>query len=289
LVLAEPHRATLPPQAWICAHCHLAGKGDIQKCSEQITFHLQGATALGISSLVFSHLESDLPLVLWWQPPFPSSVDSNIWSWVDRIIFDSATWNNPANGVNFIQEIANCRENGLIAPKRAMLCDLNWTRLMGARMALAAIFDHSAAMAELTKLAHLHLTHGAKSRITSFLFLGWIAAQLRWQIASPSSRNTFIDTTGRQITFQVEEIPEESCFISCTLASPSATFRIEKEKGADHFQLSMEGIHCSKFFQTVCAESSDVTDILLIELGRNGIHPNYFEALEIISPFLLAE
>ena len=82
-------------KAWISAHCHLAGKGERQICSEQITFQLDGDMVSALPNIVFSHLDSDLPLYFWWQGEFREPLDKKLWGWVDRLIYDSARWETP--------------------------------------------------------------------------------------------------------------------------------------------------------------------------------------------------
>ena len=81
-------------EAWISAHCHISRAGSKQICSEQLSFLLEGACTNLLPSIVFSHLDSDLPLHLWWQDEFPDPMDPQLWAWVDRLIYDSQTWKN---------------------------------------------------------------------------------------------------------------------------------------------------------------------------------------------------
>ena len=53
-------------RAWITAHCHLA-HGRKSVCCEQIAFYLTGKVTGRFRNTVFAHLNSDLPLVFWWQ------------------------------------------------------------------------------------------------------------------------------------------------------------------------------------------------------------------------------
>src|ERR1700731_3948517 len=76
-------------EAWINAHCHVTRSGNKQICSEQLSFSLEGPCVKFLPSIVFSHLDSDLPLYLWWQDDFPDPMDPQLWAWVNRLIFDS--------------------------------------------------------------------------------------------------------------------------------------------------------------------------------------------------------
>ena len=61
--------------AWISAHCHVSGAASKQVCSEQISFLLKGGCTTLLPSIVFSHLDSDLPFYLWWQEEFSEPMD----------------------------------------------------------------------------------------------------------------------------------------------------------------------------------------------------------------------
>ena len=63
-----------------------------QVCSEQLSFVLEGPCVNLLTSIVFSHLDSDLPFYLWWQGEFHDPMDSQLWAWVDRLIYDSQSW-----------------------------------------------------------------------------------------------------------------------------------------------------------------------------------------------------
>jgi len=67
VILARPAATETRARAWINAHCHKAGTRQI--CSEQITFELEGTAANALPGIVFPHLDSDLPLCLWWRAP----------------------------------------------------------------------------------------------------------------------------------------------------------------------------------------------------------------------------
>jgi hypothetical protein len=78
--------------SWISAHCHVSSTGNKQVCSEQISFLLNGGCTAQLPSIVLSNLDSDLPLYLWWQEEFREPLDPQLWTWVDRVIYDSHGW-----------------------------------------------------------------------------------------------------------------------------------------------------------------------------------------------------
>src|SRR6266581_4363125 len=133
-------------EAWISAHCHISRAGSKQICSEQLSFLLEGACTNLLPSIVFSHLDSDLPLHLWWQDEFPDPMDPQLWAWVDRLIYDSQTWKDFQSQLRLVQTAqAEARQ-------RIVLCDLNWTRLVRHRLALAQFFDHPASHHHLNEM-----------------------------------------------------------------------------------------------------------------------------------------
>src|SRR6187551_1947673 len=122
--------------AWISAHCHVSSVGSKQVCSEQISFLLKGGCTALLPSIVFSHLDSDLPFYLWWQEGFREPMDSQLWPWVDRVIYDSQGWEDFRAQMGLLE---SAEEE---ANQRIVFCDLNWTRLDSFRFALAQFFDH---------------------------------------------------------------------------------------------------------------------------------------------------
>src|SRR5436309_14767154 len=159
-------------EAWINAHCHVGRAGSKQVCSEQISFLLEGSCATLLPSIVFSHLDSDLPLYLWWQDEFPDPMDPQLWAWVDRLIYDSQTWKDFQTQLRLVQTAqAEARQ-------RIVLCDLNWTRLVHHRVALAQFFDHPASHHHLDEMKSARIVHAPEHRSTAMLLAGWLAAQL---------------------------------------------------------------------------------------------------------------
>ncbi len=89
--------------SWISAHCHVSRAGSKQVCSEQISFLLKGTCTTLLPSIVFSHLDSDLPFYLWWQEEFREPMDPQLWAWVDRVIYDSWAWDDFRAQMHFVE------------------------------------------------------------------------------------------------------------------------------------------------------------------------------------------
>ena len=275
LILANPSAQEPAAKAWINAHCQFSGKGKQQICSEQITFQLDGDAATALPNIVFSHLDSDLPLCFWWQAPFSVPLDGELWSWVDRLIFDSSTWLNPAEQFPLIQKI------DALAESHAILCDLNWTRLHNWRVSIANLFDHQAALGILGRIDSLVITSAPGFQTTSNLLAG--SAQLQWKLLPGCDR--FEAADGRQIVLEVKEGAGDA-ISRVELCCADACFHLDLHQGFFRATLRAPGLPDSAF--TIPANRESVTDTLLAELSRGGRHPLYAKSLQAIMPRMLS-
>lgn len=280
LIFANPRAAEFRARAWINAHCHLAGGGhkgvERQICSEQITFQLDGEAVTALPNIVFSHLDSDLPLYFWWQGEFHEPVDEKLWMWVDRLIYDSADWSRSAG------QFAIVRKIGALDGK-TMLCDLNWSRLLATRFALAQVFDHSFALRHLRDIERVSLV--CAHRTTGVLLLGWLAAQLGWKFQSLLGKESFLAPSGKSVEFEIA-ISDGPAVAACNFFHSSGCFEVTHDAQANFFHVCMSGsdVPCAPIMAS--AGKSGRVDILLTELGRGGRHPLYLKSLAAIEPLL---
>jgi glucose-6-phosphate dehydrogenase assembly protein OpcA len=275
LIFANPDAPREQAKAWISAHCHLAGKGERQICSEQITFQLDGGMITALPNIVFSHLDSDLPLYFWWQGNFREPLDKKLWGWVDRLIYDSAAWSAPAEQFGIVQKIRTLTE------VRTILCDLNWTRLVGARFALAQLFDHSCALARINKIERVSIS--CDNRTTGLLLLGWLAAQLGWKLQSTPGTDRFLSPAGLPVGFDIQVATGPPVGL-CSFECPDSTLEIARQPGSEYFRARIDCEGVSNAVMLVPAGRSENSNILLIELSRGGKHPLYRKALAAIEP-----
>ncbi|MEO6847848.1 MAG: glucose-6-phosphate dehydrogenase assembly protein OpcA [Chthoniobacterales bacterium] len=277
LICAEPASKVDKVQAWINAHCHTFHSENRTVCSEQITFRMEGDTVNTLPNIVFSHLDSDLPLYFWWQGEFPLNFKSELWSWIDRLIFDSHLWKIPTNHFDLLSKIQD------EASERIILCDLTWTRLLGSRFALAQIFDHQGALAELGKITEVTIQHAPHHRTTACFMLGWLAAQLDWELHSILGKHSFRSKDGREILVNLKE-QEGACISLYHLASPDASFELQREVGSDFFHATIKLPDRVPVEVALKADRERITDTLLQEIVRGGKHPLYLKALKKIGP-----
>jgi len=275
LIFANPGAPREEAKAWISAHCHLAGKGERQICSEQITFELDGDMVAALPNIVFSHLDSDLPLYFWWQEDFREPLDKELWGWVDRLIYDSAEWDAPAEQFRLVQKIRTLTEI------RTILCDLAWTRLIGARYAIAQLFDHSCALARISEIKRT--TISCADHTTGLLLLGWLATQLGWKLQTLNGRERFLSPAHAPIDFEIR-VADGPTISRCAFECSDATLEIARQPGSDYFQarIGCEGVSDATMF--AAAGKSEIADTLVAALGRGGKYPLYRKALAVVEP-----
>jgi glucose-6-phosphate dehydrogenase assembly protein OpcA len=267
--------------AWINAHCHMSSVGSKQICSEQISFLLRGGCTTQLSSIVLSNLDSDLPLYLWWQEEFRESIDSQLWTWVDRVIYDSHGWNDFQSQIRLLklmQEEANCR---------IVLCDLNWTRLDNLRFALAQFFDHPASHHRLGKISKVQMYFAPGFRSTAILFVGWLGAQLNWHIdeVKSSGELRFIGASARHIAVELRECDGQP-IREIVLTSDNVEFRVTYADCGDLLEVLRTQNDEKRTPQLMPAGDNDPVGLIGEELIRGGPHHVYLNALNCVRDLL---
>jgi len=268
-------------EAWISAHCHISRTGSKQICSEQISFLLEGPCANLLPSIVFSHLDSDLPFYLWWQSEFHEPMDPQLWAWVDRVIYDSQTWEDFQAQMRLVQSAQQ------EAKQRIVLCDLNWTRLDKVRFALAQFFDHPASHHRFAKLDKARIDFAPGFRSTAVLFAGWLAAQLNWRAEKARSEHKlrFIDPAGRNIDIELRERAGEP-ISQIMLNSREVEFLVAHAQCGDLLEVSRRKSGEKRMPQLMPAAKNDPVSLMSEELMRGGPHHVYLRAVNCVRDVL---
>ena len=268
-------------EAWINAHCHVTRAGSKQICSEQISFSLEGPCVKLLPSIVFSHLDSDLPLYLWWQDDFPEPMDPQLWAWIDRLIFDSQTWTDFGAQMRLVETAQQ------EAKQRIVLCDLNWTRLDKVRYAIAQFFDHPASHHHFSKIENLNVDYARGFKSTALLLLGWLAAQLNWKLNEPARNGScrFVDANDRKIDIELRQ-RERGPIGEVTINSSGIQFRVAPAQCGDLLEISRSGENETALPQMMPAQSNDPVDLMTQELLRGGPHRVYLHAVNCVRELL---
>jgi glucose-6-phosphate dehydrogenase assembly protein OpcA len=263
-------------EAWINVHCHVTRAGSRQVCSEQLSFILDGPSARLLPNIVFSQLDSDLPLYLWWHGEFSDPMDPQLWAWVDRVIYDSQSWKD------FQTQMRRVETAQAEAKQRIVLCDLNWTRLMQIRLALAQFFDHPATHGSFEKIETVEIDFAPGFRSTALLLAGWLAAQLGWTDGRQISRTdlSFGGTTGKEIRISLRETDGES-ISRCTIRCGELEFKVAHAPEADLLDVAA-GDRCCR----MPAGRNDPVRLMGDELMRGGPHRVYLRAMNCVREFL---
>jgi glucose-6-phosphate dehydrogenase assembly protein OpcA len=267
--------------AWISAHCHVGQAGGKQVCSEQLSFRLTGPCANLLPSIVFSHLDSDLPFYLWWQAELHDPMDPQLWAWVDRFIYDSSSWKDFDAQMRLVETAQN------EARQRLVLCDLNWTRLDKIRLAIAQFFDHPASHHHFDEMEKARIDFGSGFKSTALLLAGWLGAQLNWRVEKQSRSNgfNFIDIRGQKIDVELRETGGAPIG-KVVLKSHEVEFVVARAKCGDLFEVWRSGQNEKPLPQMMPAESDDPVSLLSQELMRGGAHEVYLHALNCVRTLL---
>jgi glucose-6-phosphate dehydrogenase assembly protein OpcA len=268
-------------EAWVSAHCHVNQAGAKQLCSEQLSFLLEGPCTGLLPSIVFSHLDSDLPLHLWWQGEFHDPMDPQLWAWVDRLIYDSHDWKDFDSQMRLV-ETAQAE-----AKQRVVLCDLNWTRLDKLRLAIAQFFDHSSSHHHFGSIENAQIDFAAGFRSAAVLLAGWLGAQLNWKAAPGRNPDqfAFADPAGRKIDIVLHEKKGEPIG-RFTLNSAGVQFVVSHATGADLLEVSRGKATEKCAHQMMPAGSNDPVVLVSDELIRGGPHKVYLRALNCVRELL---
>ncbi len=266
--------------AWISAHCHVSSAGSKQVCSEQISFLLKGGCTRQLPSIVLSHLDSDLPLYLWLQEEFREPIDPQLWTWVDRVIYDSHGWSDFRSQMRLL-------EHAKEANQRIVPCDLNWTRLDNLRFALAQFFDHPASHHRLLTISKVRIDFAPGFRSTALLFVGWLGAQLNWHVEEVKSPRElrFSGASARHINVDLRERDGEPVH-EVALTSGDVEFRVTYADCGDLLEISRTRKEEKGIPQLMPAGNNDPVGLISEELIRGGPHRVYLNALNCVRDLL---
>lgn len=273
ILLASVETAETSVSAFINAHCHLGHAGAKQICCEQITFLFPPASTHLLSNVLFANLDSDLPLYLWWQGEFDVAVQDQLWTWVDRLIFDSRDWRCIPEQLTLVRKLVS--RSGA----RLILCDLNWTRTLHLRQAIAQIFDHPDHLNQIPFLQSLIITHDVGHRSTALLLVGWISAQLQWKNPVKGDGEIRFTTEGEnRISVKLIE-SAGACISACEFTSAEICVSLLRDQKSSFYRLEIQEADGRTTRHALPAGSCETGALLDDELTFGGRHRVYLKAL----------
>lgn len=236
-ILVEFDRTVEIPsiRAWVTAHCHLS-EGEKSVCCEQIAFAFTGHVTGRFRNTVFGHLNSDLPLVFWWQGELTDVFRERLSSVIDRLVIDSSSWSDPAANFARLNEAVASSTLDLVVQ------DLAWTRTWQFRLSLAAMFDDPVALSALSAIEKVRIVHHPKHRSSALQLLAWISTQAGWRsgLDLAASRDSIVETfpmeskAGVQILTTLETDPTSAPLGLLEIIAPDLTIRLSRTAGAVH-------------------------------------------------------
>lgn len=274
-ILVEINRAEEPSlRAWITAHCHLS-HGQKSVCCEQIAFRLTGRVPGRFRNTVFSHLNSDLPLVFWWQGDLSEVFTQGLASVMDRLIVDSSTWTDVHGSFSRINE-AEEGNPGLIVQ------DLAWTRCWQFRVGIAGLFDDSVAQTVLGVIGKVKITHNPADRNTAIQVLAWLVVQAGWK---HTGKLAFQTKQGRKIETEIESSEDSAPIGLIEISSGETIVRVSREKGASHL---LREIVCGEYHVSSLspADPEASEDLVAQQLSRGGKNSLFLKALPVFLDLL---
>ena len=274
-ILVEIDRSEQPSlRAWITAHCHLShGKKSV--CCEQIAFRLTGRVTGRFRNTVFSHLNSDLPLVFWWQGELSDVFTERLASVMDRLIVDSSKWADIPGSFARIHE-------ALAGNTTLIVQDLAWTRCWQFRVGIAGLFDDAVAQSILGKITTVRITHSLAHRNTALQILAWIAVQAGWKL---SGKSTFATREGAVITALLAPEDSSAPISLVEISSPEATVRVSREKDSPHLlrEIIAGSYHVSSLSP---ADPEASADLVAQQLSRGGKNSLFLKILPVFLELL---
>ena len=192
---------------------------------------------------------------------------------MDRLIFDSREWSKPREQFGLLQTALKD------AGSRVILCDLNWTRTLHLRQALAQLFDHPENLAQIPRLQEMTIAHAPGFCSTAVLFAGWVAAQLGWGTPRREDRGIhFLNAEGQPIVCTLEEAAGSPVSL-CRLAAADAHVTIRREAGAPFYRSEVHLPDGRNYQHLLPAGSDELGDLLCEEVNLGGRHRVYLKAL----------
>ncbi|MFT5905809.1 MAG: glucose-6-phosphate dehydrogenase assembly protein OpcA [Cryomorphaceae bacterium] len=271
-------------RAWIKAHCHLAhGKKSV--CCEQIAFHLTGHSTGRFRNTIFAHLQSDLPLIFWWQGNLSDMFSESLYRRIDRLVIDSSDWNDP------VEQFAKINE--AISLVNLVVQDLAWTRTYHFRLAIASLYDDLVASKSLKNVSTIKIIVNPKYFVSGLQLLAWFAEMSGWKrtqdlISDEEEAGSyrFLTKEGNIVDAEITLEKESAPIGKIEIISDGITICVSRESGNKHLHHQLKcGLHEIDLHGPADSDSS--VELVADQLSRGGknslfkkVLPIFYELLE---------
>lgn len=275
-------------RAWVTAHCHLA-HGRKSVCCEQVAFQLTGKSTGRLRNTVFAHLNSDLPLVFWWQGELSPIFSERLYSLIDRFVFDSAEWADPLASFRCIEQVIQDVET--LQPM-----DIEWTRSYAIRHAIAGIFDDPLAMQATEHITKIRIVVHPQHRMAGLQLLAWIVMSTGWKrsldFGFPSGADGdvfyFETNEGADLTATIEMNPAGAPIGLVELSSAGCKVQVSRENGSAYLQQKLD-VEGHQIDRCTPAGSDDSAELVVSQLSLGGKNSLYRKMVPVFLDLLGGE
>ncbi len=268
-------------EAWVTAHCHLShGRKTI--CCEQLSFLLKGKALGRMRNTLFANLNSDLPLVFWWQGELSDLFQERLYRLTNRLIVDSSEWSEVAAGFQLL------RNASTDARSQMAVQDLAWTRTYHFRLGIAGLFDDPVAQGMLGKAKVVQVVGQSQHWTSSWMILAWLVTQAEWSYEGRKGDGfQFVRADGSEIAVEwtVDEAGPPVQLVS--IGDGETTVSVSRQAGDSYLELGL----CSPGHvvnQVTPSDPEEQVALVADQLSRGGknslfrkIWPVFFEMLGI--------
>lgn len=271
-------------RAWITAHCHLShGRKSI--CCEQLAFQLTGQSTGRLRNTVFAHLNSDLPLVFWWQGELSPIFSERLYSLIDRFVFDSSQWAEPLSSFACIEKVMNEAE-GLLP------MDLEWTRSYSIRLAFAGLFDDPLAAESLEHMTNIRIVVHPDHKTAGLQILAWIIQMTGWFRSKELGLDTVNDDVfhyetheGADLTAVIDTDPAGAPIGHVELSCAGCMVKVTREVDSPYLHQHLDaGNHQINHCTPAASDSS--AELVMSQLSRGGKNTLYVKMMPVFLELL---
>jgi glucose-6-phosphate dehydrogenase assembly protein OpcA len=272
LILNIPAAEEPRARAYINALCR-PYQGRQVVCSEQVAFILEGGGSDMVQNIVFAHLDSDLPLVVWWQGTLTRHFDERLYSRIDTLIVDSSRWANPAAELGALTRALECDTADFDVR------DLSWTRSHYMRMALAGCLQDALALERLPGVNAIEVRHAPGHAMSALLLGGWVAMRLG---GVASEGRQFIKADGSKLELSIHEAADGPPIQSLGLSGGELRVLITREAESRfvHLCASCPGHEHEEVYP---ADVVSEADLVGEQLSRAGGRTLYGKMIPLIN------
>ena len=302
VLVPEPDSPTSSLDARISTHCNQPTGGGDRICYEEVVLTVRGDAAHHLSGVVAPLLIHDLPTHVWWpgDPPFADPVFDQLADMGDRLLFDSADFEDLLGGL---------RRLGTLR-RRSGVGDLSWERLTWWQELTAQFFDAPRFRRYLPNLSRLHLRYatapepsarhdddeevapGVAAPMTqALLYAGWIATRLGWRrdrtVESLEDGGFCLRLEGKHEMMELRIEAERTDavrpgeLISARLRSLGETGAAEFiiDRDGDDAMVATNADGMTALLRRVAMETPSEAEVLSSQLTMDVVDPVYEDAL----------